>query len=180
MTLKTTGACALILAAVIAANLISSHYGPSASIYNAFFLVGLALTFKDYLYDAWGRNRVRNTALLIAAGSILSYLAARWFAGSTPPSVVRDIALGSFCAYAISEGFDTLVYALLHDRPWLERSNTSNIVGAFLDSSVFVLIAFGWAWPIVFGQFCAKVAGGYVWSLVIAHTAKRREVGATA
>ncbi len=175
MRLKIWGACACILAAVVAANLISAHYGPSASIYNAFFLVGLALTFKDYLYDAWGRNRVRNTALLIATGSVLSYACAHWFSDA-PPEVVRNIAIGSFVAYAVSEGFDTVTYHLLRHRPWLERSNTSNIVGAFLDSAVFVSIAFGWSWPIVFGQFCAKVAGGYVWSIVLAHTVKRSEV----
>jgi uncharacterized PurR-regulated membrane protein YhhQ (DUF165 family) len=170
MRRKTIGACALILASIILANLISSHFGPSASIYNAFFLVGVVLSTKDFLYDAWGRNRVRNMALLIAAGSILSYLCAHWFAGSTPPAIVQKIAVGSFVAFAVSELWDTIVYALLKDRPWLERSNTSNIVGAFLDSGVFVWIAFGWTWPIVFGQFTAKVAGGFVWSLVIEHT----------
>lgn len=177
---KTRAACAVILASIIVANLITSHFGPSASIYNAFFLVGVVLSTKDYLYDVWGSHRVRNTALLIAAGSVLSFLCAHWFAGSTPDFIVRKIALGSFAAFAIAESWDTLVYALMKDRPWLERSNTSNIVGAFLDSGVFVLIAFGWAWPIVFGQFCAKVAGGFVWSLVIQHTRSSREVAVSA
>lgn len=174
MNVKTSGCVALILAAIIAANLSSSHWGPGASIYNAFFLVGIVLSTKDYLYDAWGSNRVRNTALLIATGSVLSYAAAHWFAGSTPPAIVKNIALGSLCAFAAAETWDTIVYARLKDRPWLERSNTSNIVGAAIDSSVFVLIAFSWSWPIVFGQFCAKVAGGYVWSLVIEYASRDR------
>lgn len=175
MTLRTWGPVALILAAVVAANLISAQYGPEASIYNAFFLVGIALTFKDHLYDLWGKHRVRNTALLIATGAVLSYACAHWLVDA-PPEVVQKIALGSLCAYLAAEAMDTVVYHLMRHRPWLERSNTSNLVGAALDSSVFVLIAFGWSWPIVFAQFCAKVAGGYVWSLLLAHTAKRGEV----
>lgn len=166
-----TGACvALILASIIAANLISAHYGPSASIYNAFFLIGVVLTTKDYLYDAWGEHRIRNMSALIVVGAGLSFGAAHWFAGAhVPAEVVRKIALGSLVAYAVAETWDTVIYHQLRAMPWLERSNTSNLVGAALDSSVFVLIAFGWSWPIVFGQFCAKVAGGFVWSLVIEH-----------
>lgn len=180
MSLKTWGCVLLILASIVAANLSSSHWGPDASIYNAFFLVGVVLSTKDYLYDQWGEHRVRNTALLIATGAGLSYLCAHWFAGSTPPDVVSKIALGSFVAFAVAETWDTIVYARLKDRPWLERSNTSNVVGAFLDSGVFVWIAFGWAWPIVFGQFCAKVAGGYVWSLVIEKARDREPVAVEA
>jgi uncharacterized PurR-regulated membrane protein YhhQ (DUF165 family) len=176
MNVKTSGCVALILAAIVVANLSSSHWGPEASIYTAFFLVGVVLCTKDYLYDVWGEHRIRNTALLIAAGSVLSYTAAHWFAGSAPPDVVRDVALGSFCAFAVAETWDTIMYARLRDRPWLERSNTSNILGAVLDSSVFVLVAFSWSWPIVFTQFCAKVAGGYIWSLVIQHARREPEL----
>lgn len=175
-----TGACvALILASIIAANLISAHYGPGASIYNAFFLIGVVLTTKDYLYDAWGEHRIRNMAALIPVGAGLSFGAAHWFAGAhVPAEVVRKIALGSLVAYAVAETWDTVIYARLRDLPWLERSNVSNLVGAALDSSVFVLIAFGWSWPIVFGQFCAKVAGGFVWSVAIEHFRPAQTPGA--
>lgn len=170
MPVKTWGSVLLILASIILANLTISHYGPSASIYNAFVLVGLVLSTKDYLYDAWGQHRLRNTAALILAGSVLSYLASHWFAGATPPDIVAKIALGSFVAFAVSETWDSLVYASLRNRPWLERSNTSNIVGAVLDSVVFVTLAFGFSFEIAFLQTCAKIAGGFVWSLVIERT----------
>lgn len=165
---------ALYLGAIVLANHISARFGPEASIYNAFFLIGLTLTTRDALHDLWGRNRLRNLSLLIVSGSVLSYVAAVTIgAGSAPPEIVAKIALASCAAFAVAETFDSLVYHVLRRRPWLERTNTSNIVSAALDSAVFVTIAFGWAWPIIFGQLCAKVAGGYVWSLVIGYRARK-------
>lgn len=166
------------LGAIIAANLISAHFGPEASIYNAFFMIGLVLTTRDRLHDLWGRHRFRNMALLIVGGSALSFAAAHVFSGTAPPEVVAKIALASCVAFAVAETFDAFAYHVLRKRPWLERANTSNLLGATLDSAVFVTIAFGWAWPIIFGQLCAKVAGGFVWSLVIRYTQRVPEVEA--
>jgi uncharacterized PurR-regulated membrane protein YhhQ (DUF165 family) len=163
------------LSTLIGGSLVAAHYGPSASIYNAFFLIGLALTTRDRLHDLWGRHRLRNMSLLILAGSGLSLLAAHLFTGSAPPDVVARIALASAVAFAVSEGMDAVGYQMLHRRPWLERANTSNLIGAALDSAIFVSIAFGWDWPIIFGQFAAKVAGGFVWSLILRSHRKRRE-----
>jgi uncharacterized PurR-regulated membrane protein YhhQ (DUF165 family) len=157
----------IYLAAIVVANLTTSHFGPEASIYNAFFLVGLVLTTRDKLHDLWGRHRFRNMALLIVGGSALSYAAAHLFAGPLPPDVVAKIALASCVAFAVAEGVDAVIYQGLRRRPWLERANTSNFVGAFLDSAVFVTIAFGWTWEIIFLQMCAKVAGGFVFSLIL-------------
>lgn len=161
------------LAAIVIANLSSAHFGAEASIYNAFFLIGLNLTTRDKLHDLWGRDRWRNMGLLIAAGSALSYGASLLLASDALRSdVVARIALASCVAFAVAESCDALLYHVLRSRPWLERSNTSNLLSATLDSAVFVSIAFGWSWPIIFGQLCAKVAGGFVWSLVLQ---RRRE-----
>lgn len=165
----------LYLAAIIAANLSSARWGPSASIYNAFLFIGLNLTTRDKLHDLWMGHRLRNMALLIATGSALSYGATVWLTPDIVPSeVVARIALASCVAFAVCESWDAIVYHLLRDRPWLERSNTSNLVGAALDSVVFVSIAFGFTWQIVFAQFVAKVAGGYVWSLALQKVRARR------
>lgn len=169
----------LYLAAIVAANLSSTHFGPEASIYNAFFLIGLILTTRDKLHDLWGRNRFRNMALLIAGGSALSYVAALTI-GAGPPDIVARIALASCAAFVVAESADTVLYQLIRKRPWLERANTSNLLGAALDSAVFVSIAFGWTWEIIFAQLCAKVAGGFVWSLVIGYVRNRRLVAETA
>lgn len=173
------GLVALYLAAIVAANLSSSHFGPEASIYNAFFLIGLNLTTRDRLHDLWGSKRFRNMALLIGAGSAISYAASIALASEALPSaVVARIALASCVAFAVAESADALLYHLLRFKPWLERSNTSNLLSATLDSTVFVSIAFGWNWPIIFGQLCAKVAGGFVWSLIL--RAKRERALAAA
>jgi hypothetical protein len=105
-------------------------------------------------------------ALLIVAGSAISYVAAKTI-GAGPPDIVARIALASCVAFAVAESCDAILYQAIHRRPWLERSNTSNLLGATLDSAVFVSIAFGWSWEIIFAQVCAKVAGGFVWSLLI-------------
>jgi uncharacterized PurR-regulated membrane protein YhhQ (DUF165 family) len=176
MNRTAMGLVGLYLAAIVAANWSSAHWGPEASIYNAFFLIGLTLTTRDRLHDIWGSKRFRNMALLIGAGSALSFAGAHLFPGTAPPDVVAKIALASCVAFGVAETMDAVGYQLLRRKPWLERANTSNLLGAALDSAIFVSIAFGWSWPIIFGQFCAKVGGGFVWSLVIRYTQRVPEV----
>lgn len=156
------------LAAIVAANLTTAAWGPEWSIYNAFLLIGLNLSTRDKLQDLWGQHRFRNMAVLIGVGSALSYAASVWLAPDVvPPDVVAKIALASCVAFLVAESLDAVAYYFLRERPWLERSNTSNLVGAALDSAIFVSIAFGWTWEIIFAQFCAKVAGGFIWSLAL-------------
>lgn len=155
--------CAVYLAAIVAANLSVEHWGPRAVIYNAFLFIGLDLTCRDRLHDLWRGHLIRNMGLLILAGSGLSYIVNRDTA---------KIAVASCVAFGAAAVVDALVYHLRRDRPWIERVNESNLFGAAVDSLVFPWIAFGaFLWPIVFGQFCAKVAGGVVWSFVIKTTA---------
>jgi hypothetical protein len=62
------------LTAVVLANLSSAHFGPSASIINAFLFIGLTLSTRDRLHDQWGHHLKRNMGLLIVTGGLLSYL----------------------------------------------------------------------------------------------------------
>lgn len=162
----------LVLATVIAANQISTRYGPEASIYNAFALIGFDLVARDRLHDLWGPRRFAYMALLIASGSALSY------------AVNHDaaqIAIASAAAFGAAALTDLIVYEALKLRPWLERVNGSNIPAAVVDSFVFISIAFGLAGngPIVAGQIFAKIGGGAVWALLIAWAiAKRAEARA--
>lgn len=159
----------LYLAAIVAANLSLSHWGAEASIYNAFLFVGLDLTCRDKLSDLWQQHLRRNMAFLISAGSLLSYLFGLWLGSTFPggPSVGR-IALASGLAFGIAATADALVYQRLRNREFLERSNTSNVVGAAVDSLIFLPLAgFGWLWTVMFSQFAAKLAGGVVFSLIL-------------
>ena len=153
------------LAAIVAANLSVSHFGAEAAIYNAALFVGLDLTTRDRLHDAWRGHLIRNMAALIAAGSILSYLLG--VALGTGPFVGR-VAVASAVAFGAAACVDAFAYQALRRRSWYERVNQSNIAGAAVDSLVFVALwPFGFDFTLAFSLFAAKVAGGVVWAFVL-------------
>ena len=151
---------AMYLAAVVLANLTVSWWGPNMTIINAFLFVGLDLTSRDKLHDAWhGNGLLWKMAALIAAGSFLSWLI---------DSGVQQIAIASFISFSLAAVVDTVVYHLLRRRSWSVRVNGSNLFSAAVDSVVFPTLAFGMFMPwIVLGQFAAKVAGGAMWSVIL-------------
>ena len=143
----------LYLAAIIIANLTTAVFGPSWSIINAFVLIGLDLTTRDYLHEAWHKGRWWKLSLLIAAGSIISWLLNK---------DAGQIAVASFVAFASAGIIDTIVYHLLKDKAHILKVNGSNILSSATDSLLFPWIAFGSMMPwITIGQFVAKVIGGF-------------------
>lgn len=150
----------MYLVAVVAANLTVAWWGPSVSIVNAFLFIGLDLTARDRLHDAWGGNGLLwKMAALIASGGLLSYLLNR---------DAGQIAIASTVAFATAASVDAGVYHLLRHRRFLVRANGSNVPGAVVDSLVFPTLAFGGLLPLVtLGQFAAKVLGGFVWSVIL-------------
>lgn len=154
------GLILIYLAAIVVANLIVSYYGPGATIPVAFVLIGLDLTVRDRLHDEWKyENLWPRMAVLIATGSVLSYILNK---------DSGQIALASFVAFAVAASADTITYHLLGHRVHLIRINGSNVVSAALDSLLFPTIAFGvLLWPVIIGQFLAKVVGGFVWSILL-------------
>ena len=152
----------LYLGAIVAANLLVAHFGPAVSIVNAFLFIGLDLTSRDKLHEAWhGKGFVWKMGLLIATGSVLSWLLNR---------DAGQIALASFVAFALAALTDTIVYSFALGRrwSWLKRSNGSNVASAAVDSIAFPTLAFGSFMPLVtLGQFAAKVLGGALWSLIL-------------
>lgn len=150
----------LYLAAIVAANLSIAYYGPQATIVNAFLFIGLDLVTRDALHEVWrGRSLWLRMGALIAAGSLLSYALNQDAA---------HIARASFSSFLWMTTADMTVYHTLKHRPWMVRSNGSNLVGALVDSIAFPILAFG-GLPlgIMAGQFVAKVAGGLVWSWLL-------------
>lgn len=151
---------ALYLMAIISANLLVAFFGSNISILNAFLFIGLDITTRDALHEKWHNHLWFKMLLLIGSGSLLSYLL-NYNAG--------PIALASFAAFLASGLVDTLTYSLLGSKSKMVKVNGSNVVSSLVDSIVFPLLAFGWPlmWWIVLGQFVAKVAGGYIWSLIL-------------
>lgn len=148
----------IYLLSITLANILAATFGPSITPYVAFVFIGMDLSLRDSLHEAWrGRALWPRMAALVLAGGALSY------------AVNRDagpIAVASCAAFALSGLADALAYHALRGRRWAVRANGSNVVGALVDSLAFPLFAFGLPllWPIVAGQFVAKTAGGALWS----------------
>lgn len=159
--MKTPIIVAAYLVAIVLANLSVAWFGPQVTIINAFLFIGLDLSSRDTLHERWhGHGLLARMTALIAAGSILSGLVS---------IQAIPIAVASFVAFACSATADTVVYAILHERAKLIKMNGSNLVSAAVDSLVFPALAFGFPllWGVVLGQFLAKLAGGFMWSIIL-------------
>ena len=165
----------LYLVAIVAANLAVTQWGPSVAVICAFLFIGLDLTMRDRLHLAWHRQGLAwKMGLLIGAGSLVSWILNR---------EAERVAMASCIAFACTGLVDTLVFSWLGARRsrrlrrWVVRVNLSNLVSAGVDSLVFPALAFGFPflWPVMLGQFLAKVTGGAVWCAVI--TRGRKMVG---
>lgn len=150
----------MYLSAIVVANLVITQWGPSMSIITAFVCIGLDLTARDHLHDAWKhQGLVWKMALLIGTGSIISYLLSH---------EAKQIAIASFIAFGCAGLVDAIVYQILGEKSRFIRINGSNIPSALTDSIVFPTLAFGGLLPIiVLGQFIAKAFGGFVWSIIL-------------
>lgn len=150
----------MYLLAIVLANLTLVYFGPTWSIVNAFLFIGLDLTARDKLHDAWhGKQLILKMSALIAAGSLLSYALNR---------NAGQIAIASFVAFAAAGLIDSIIYQLLGKYPRWLRINGSNVPSAAVDSIIFPTLAFGGFLPLItLGQFTAKVLGGAFWSVII-------------
>jgi uncharacterized PurR-regulated membrane protein YhhQ (DUF165 family) len=140
--------------AMTVANLLIATFGPSISPINAFFLIGLDLTLRDWLHV---RLKTWQMGCLIVGTGALTYLL-------NPAAGM--IAVASATSFLVAAVVDWFVFVNTHGS-WLKRVNFSNTAGAAVDSVLFPTIAFGVLMPeIVALQFAAKVVGGSIWSLV--------------
>jgi queuosine precursor transporter len=142
---RTRTLVGLYLLAIVAANLAVAMFGPAVVIVSALLLIAFDLTSRDALHEAWhGQHLRRNMALLIASGSILS---------AVLDLAALPVAVASFCAFALSESVDTMVYSRLEARGWMMKVNGSNVVSALVDSMVFLSLL--------------AVLGGLPWSVAL-------------
>lgn len=149
-------------AAMIAANLSVATFGPAISPLNAFLLIGLDLSLRDWLHVRL--KPLQMLALIVATGA-LTYLL-------NPAAGI--IAVASSAAFTAAAFVDWLAFSRLQGS-WRFRANGSNVAGAAVDSLIFPTVAFGALMPsIVLLQFLAKVAGGAFWTWVLARSAQSR------
>jgi uncharacterized PurR-regulated membrane protein YhhQ (DUF165 family) len=141
--------------AMTGANLSVAEFGPAISPVNAFFLIGLDLTLRDWLHV---RLRVWQMALLIACTSLITY--------ALNPAAGM-IAVASATAFTAAALVDWGAFSLLRGS-WLFRANGSNVASAAVDSLIFPTIAFGVLMPqIIAAQFLAKIVGGAMWAWIL-------------
>lgn len=157
-------ACAIYVAAIVGANLSIAAFGPWVSPINSFLLIGLDLTLRDRLHDAWGGRSLwpRMVGLILIAGAV-SYL--------VNPAAGR-IAVASAIAFIVAGLADAVVYhrlrSIAQTSGYMFRVNGSNAAGALADSILFPTLAFGAFMPAIIAlQFAAKVGGGFVWSILL-------------
>lgn len=141
--------------AMVAANLLVATFGPSISPINAFLLIGLDLTLRDWLHV---RLKTWQMGGLIVGTGALTYLL-------NPAAGM--IAVASAVSFLVAALVDWVVFVKTTGS-WIKRANISNSAGAAVDSLLFPTIAFGALMPeIVALQFFAKIAGGAVWSFLL-------------
>jgi len=132
-------AAAGLVGTVLAANAATEHYGVvpvgfGLTATAGTLAAGLALGLRDIVQDTLGRRVV---VALILAGAALSW----W--------VAPALAVASATAFLISELADFAVYtplrgrAAMGGRRWFGAVAASNVVGALLDTVLFLGIAFG-------------------------------------
>jgi uncharacterized PurR-regulated membrane protein YhhQ (DUF165 family) len=141
--------------AMIAANLLVATFGPSVTAINAFLLIGLDLTLRDWLHF---RLKTWQMGGLIIGTGLITY-------ALNPASGM--IAVASAVSFLAASIVDWAIFVKTTGS-WIKRANVSNTASAAVDSLLFPTIAFGALMPeIVALQFVAKVLGGAVWSYVL-------------
>lgn len=147
-TLSATAAAAF-LACILAANYVTTEYGMVPVGFGLMatagtYLAGLTFVLRDTVQDGLGKAA---TIGLIVAGALLSYLVADPF-----------IALASGVAFLFAEAADLAIYTPLRRRGYVRAAIASNIVGALVDTFLFLWIAgfpIAGAWQ---GQMVGKLS----------------------
>jgi len=158
------------LGCILAANYVTTELGmiPVGFGYVATagtYLAGLTFVLRDSIQDAIGKRAV---LALILIGGALSYAISDPF-----------IALASAVAFTAAELTDLAVYSPLRRRGYIRAAVASNVVGAALDTVLFLWIAgfpIAEAWQ---GQMVGKLAVTLAVVLAVAgYRAQRRAVTA--
>lgn len=116
-------------------------------------IIGATLCLRDWVQSAWGRALTIG-AIVIGAG--VSAL------------VSPEVALASGMAFLASELADQVMWTLMHRRPVLATA-ASGLVGAAVDTTTFLLVAFGtmdtWGvqWIGKAGTVLVVAAGMHLW-----------------
>ena len=153
---------------ILAANAAVQHFGPVPVGFGLLapagvFFAGLAFILRDLLQETSRRPKTYVLAA-IAVGTVVSFVTG-----------VGRIAEASAAAFLISELLDFAVYTPLRSRGFLIACAASNVVGAIVDSVVFLSIAFG-SLAFLRGQVVGKLAVTLVFVVLYVAVRGQRKV----
>lgn len=174
MKLKALVAVTIYVAAIVAANVMTFHFGlvpvgfglvVTAGTYAA----GFALLARDFVH--------RYAGIWWVLGGIAFGIALSWWLASPA------IALASAVAFGVAELVDLLVYVKVRPRGFVKAALISNIIAAPVDTVLFLYIAgFPLTWESLIGQFVGKVLWATIIPLAVyvavRHILSRRKVAA--
>lgn len=152
--LRAAGFAIAFLATIIGANYALDRWGivgvgfgltAGAGVYFA----GLSFGLRDALHEATGPWVV---IAAVIAGAALSWLIEDDVA---IPGGHAPIAVASGAAFLLSEFCDLAVYQPLRERQWSIAVIASNLVGAVVDTALFLWLAFG-SLDLMAGQILGK------------------------
>ncbi len=146
--------CAFILT-IIGANWALETYGVVSVGFGltapaGVYFAGLTFGFRDILHELGGKAWVASAILI---GAVVSYVISD---GATIPGGHVSIAVASGLAFAFSEFADYAVYTPIRQRNWPSAVVASNLVGAVVDSALFLWLAFG-STDLIWGQIVGKM-----------------------
>jgi uncharacterized PurR-regulated membrane protein YhhQ (DUF165 family) len=154
-TLKAAIAVTVYVGAIVAANVLTFHFGlvpvgfglvVTAGTYAA----GFALLARDFVH------RYANVWWVL--GGIGFGIALSWVFASPA------IALASAVAFGVAELVDLAVYVSIRPKGFVKAALISNIVAAPVDTVLFLWIAgFPLTWESIIGQFIGKV----LWATIV-------------
>lgn len=139
----------------------------------AIFLLPLIFSINDIIIEIYGK-KIAKTVYRIGLGCIVGLIGFSLLATSLPVSQLftgqeaaydqifhqtTRIALASIIAFAFSDLLDIVIFARLRERIhnlWL-RSNISNILSQFVDTTTFVYLAF----------FTASFGHAMIWWIIL-------------
>ena len=154
MTTRGVLALTAYIAAIVAANWLTTRYGlvtvaPGLVTTAGIFAAGLALLLRDAVQDTCGWRWVLAG---IGAGAALTAL--------TSPA----LAVASTVAFLLAEVLDTAVYTPLRDRGWARAALASGIVGAVADTYAFLALA---GFPITTQTVGGQLVGKTLWATLL-------------
>ena len=139
---------------ITAANYLTSRYGLVPVGFGLIttagtFAAGAALLLRDAVQDLLGRGWVLAG---ITAGGALTY--------ATSPA----LAVASATAFLAAELADMAAYTPLRERGWARAVLASNVVGAVVDTLLFLLLA---GFPITAASVGGQLVGKLAWATLL-------------